>query len=628
MIRRAAPLCACIALVACQAESPDVQAVFDPNGAFFDLPWPADFRRTANGAPNAADFPNPTGVELVSDYVALTSTIPGFSNNGAVYFRFDDAIDTTLLPDAAGSLDVGAALMLVDVDPRSPHRGERIPVQWEWVAEAGAFRPGNQLAIAPVYGFPLRPSTTYAAIVTTEVAQTTEAFQHVFDPADPAYAAYAPLDDALFFLGLAREDVAVASVFTTQDPTEEMATIVAFLRNNLTTPDLDQRVAPIFQDDDFQAFLGHYPTPVFQQGTPPYRQTGGGFGFAANGAPIIDHWEHLRFALCTPLDLSAAPPGGWGIVIQQHGTGGDYLSHCTTDQLSVAAQLARVGLLSIGIDQPLHGTRATPDTMTDLDTFNYFNPESARTNQRQGAIDAVYLARALAAEPTTFTTDDGTEIPINPEKILFFGHSQGGTTGSLALPWLGTDTRGAVISGSGGGLAITLVERKDPVDIAQLIATTAGFAEGEVLTPMHPLASLVQGIVEATDPMNYAPFWFSQAGAWADQRPANVLLTSGLLDPYTPAPTAEALAAAARMPQLEPAANAPEALGLRGLSPVAVPTTGNVVGFDGSTPTAGLSQWPEQDHFAVFYEPDLAKIYRAFLASAADGMPNIGDTSP
>jgi hypothetical protein len=612
--------------VACAPEINGPTPIFSSGGSFFDQPWPADFRARADGAPDLATFPNPSGVALIDTYTRLAEEIPGFANNAPVYFRFDGPLDLDRLPSPEASLTAESPLVLVDVDPASPHRGERFPVQWQWFDAPGAFQAENQLAIVPVFGFPLRPSTTYAAIVTTAVAAPHPDFPGAFDEDHPLHAAYAPLADALFFLGVDARDVAVATVFTTQDPLAEMRTLVRFVRDNIEMPDLSQSVDELRKNNFYQAFQGTYLSPVFQAGVRPYRESEGGFAFDEAGTPQITAWDEMRFSLCGPLDLSNPPANGWAIAIQQHGTGGDFASHCDSNQgMEVAAQLGDVGILSIGIDQPLHGTRGTSDTLTDLDTFNINNPESARTNQRQGAIDAIYLAHALREHPPTFTLPDGQTVRIDPEKILFFGHSQGGTTGALAAPWLGADVQAAVLSGTGGGLAITLVERKDPLDIAQVVAATTGFFPEEVLTPLHPVAALVQHLVEVTDPMNYAPYWYAEDGLWSDHTALSVLLTSGLLDPYTPYASAEALAAAARMPQLVPAATEPVSLALRGLSPVEAPLTGNAPTFDGGAVTAALSQWPDADHFPVFDSRELAVIYREFLRSAAEGEATLTD---
>jgi hypothetical protein len=56
------------------------------------------------------------------------------------------------------------------------------------------------------------------------------------------------------------------------------------------------------------------------------------------------------------------------------------------------------------------------------------------------------------------------EINVDPAKIFLFGHSQGATHGSIALPF--SDFPGAVLSGNGGGLVEALMNKTNPVNIA------------------------------------------------------------------------------------------------------------------------------------------------------------------
>ena len=293
--------------------------------------------------------------------------------------------------------------------------------------------------------------------------------------------------------------------------------------------------------------------------------------------------------------------------------------------MQVGAKLAEVGMIGIGIDQPLHGTRMTPDT-SDIHRFNFLNPASALGGFRQGALDAIYLVNALTSRQVTFevdATDDSGQfaVPLNPNKVLFMGHSQGGLTGSIALPWLGDQIQGAVISGAGGGLFTTLMERKNPIDLKLTIESLL-LMEDEDLTALHPVTGLIQHIVEPTDPINYAPFWFKRSGHW-NQKPTSVLVTSGKNDTMTPHETAEALASAAGMGIVSPAMNEPVSHSLQQLDVYTPPVQNNLVGFHGDQVTGALSQWPDGNHFVVFDIPEAAIMYRDFLRGAADGAPSI-----
>ena len=200
------------------------------------------------------------------------------------------------------------------------------------------------------------------------------------------------------------------------------------------------------------AFRTHYPGPRFTFGERPYLYSGGEFRFDSNGSPLLDGWDDMRLSVCTPYDLDNPPPGGWPVVIYQHGTGGDYDGFCNSNRYAeVSSRLASNGIIGVGIDQPLHGSRTVQNTVApDLAHFNLVNPYASRSNFRQGALDAIYLAHALADQPVTLKTDDGTPIPLNQDKIMFMGRPQGGITGAIALPFMGDDIQSAMPLGGRG----------------------------------------------------------------------------------------------------------------------------------------------------------------------------------
>ncbi|MBM4389006.1 MAG: hypothetical protein FJ088_14795, partial [Deltaproteobacteria bacterium] len=192
----------------------------------------------------------------------------------------------------------------------------------------------------------------------------------------------------------------------------------------------------------------------------------------------------------------------------------------------------------------------------------------------------------------------------------FMGHSQGGITGAM---FFGVEPliAGGVFSGSGGGLSITLMERKDLFDIEAMIREAFWIDDQDELTTFHPVIMLIQMIADATDPLNYAPFYFTSDG---DTGPRDVLITEGLFDDQTPPSTTDALAAAARIPLLWPPAKIPVSHNILGLSPVYPPVSDNITA-DGKKATAALIHFPENDHFAIYQNHDAVAYYQSFLAS-------------
>lgn len=603
-------------LAACSSTSEPTgttPAVFDPDGTgFFDTPWPSDQRLDPDGTVSLASFPNPFDVPLVDRYLETAEKLHGFGTNSPVYVGFEEPLDPSLMPTAAESVQDGASLVLVDVDSRSSHFGERIPIQWQqFEYEGSVYTPQHLLAVAPVFGWPLRPNTKYALIVTTDLALPNDLWAERGKDPD--------LDHVLPFVNLEADEVAIATTFTTQDPVGELARMAWFVQNEVGPPNFDVVLEHLVDHVAYTAWRTHYQSPVFTTGVPPYIIEGGAFTFEADGRPIIDHWDDLRLAVCTPVGVEA-PPEGWPVVIFQHGTGGDYRGFCDSDAAyETARRLGEVGIIGVGIDQPLHGSRPGAESASDLAHFNIVNPDSASTNFRQGAIDAIYLARSLARQPWTFRTEDGQSFRTDPDKIMFMGHSQGGLTGALAAPFFAGDVKATMLSGAGGVLAITVVERKDPLDFGALVRNLLVLPDDEPLTPLHPVLGLVQTLVEVTDPVNYAPYWSAQEGTWTNQIPSPVLLTSGTLDAATPYLTAVALAAAGRLPVIGEPATRCDAVRMRVGDPLAMPSFDNCTAFDGSVHTSGFAQFLDGTHFVVFEEQAASDLVTNWLSSSAYG---------
>jgi hypothetical protein len=72
------------------------------------------------------------------------------------------------------------------------------------------------------------------------------------------------------------------------------------------------------------------------------------------------------------------------------------------------------------------------------------------------------------------------------------------------------------------------------------------------------------------------------------------------------------------VPLLEDVASASLAHELRGLVPLERPVSGNVSGYGDGELTAGLVQYPDDGHFAVFDNSEAAYTYLGFLLSAVE----------
>ncbi|MEN0065889.1 MAG: hypothetical protein AAGA48_27360 [Myxococcota bacterium] len=598
------------------------EVVYEPaSSSFWDQAWPSDERLDPDGTLAVRNFPN-VGGGVLGAYIDRADQQVGYATNAPIYVPLTGPVDPLAMPAPFDGTASSASLTLIDIDPTSAYFGEQRPIQWEQTTfEKSDYQPQHLLAVAPWPGYPLRPSTTYALVLSQQAVKRHPewATRLSSDASDHD----ANLVRALQRTGWTTDNIAFATVFTTMDPIGELASIADIVQRRLPPADLD--AVPLRQLEgraQYTAYVTEYLSPVFTEGEPPFLSEGGNFRIGEDGVPVVTAWDRMRTAVCVP--HGEPPEGGWPVVIYQHGTGGNYRTFCNSDRaLEVMNRLGARGIVGIGIDQTLHGTRPGSDNASDLAHFNVTNPDSGVTNFRQGAVDLLYLARSLANRPQRWSTDDGRVVVTDPDRILFMGHSQGGLTGALAGPFVGADLKAMVLSGTGAVLAITLVERKDPLDFEQFVRVLANLAPEEPMTPLHPVLALVQTLVEPTDPANYARYWFAEPGWWDGQRSVPVLVTSGTADAATPFRTAIALATAAHVPFVGLPATRAEGLRARVGEPQDLPVRDNAQGFDGRTITAGFHQWLGGGHGVLFQNADAADVYVNFLETAAFGEPEL-----
>jgi len=609
---------------------------------------------TGGGAhPDFSDFPNPTESEQLSEYLTfLTTEVEGFGLNVGAWFSFDDSLEVPewgqAEADRAQRCD--GPIRIVDVDPDSPHQGTCIPAQIRWVGadSLDPYLAPNTLIIAPWWGFPLRAETTYAVIASMldEEGARVEAPSQLVDllsgdsEESNLQAAYAPLasflDENQDWLGSdSVATISAATVFTTQHPTRELAQLAASVEAHESLPSWNQAegLTKLTEDDgpftsDYSIYTSSYQALNFQAGDIPYSEVGGGFIFE-DGEPIPQWEERIPFAISKPNAGFEQPESGWPVVLHAHGTGGDRYSHLSGGQNPPAKLAAARGFLSIGIPQPIHGDRWPDgnDIAVSLYSFNYFNPHSGISMFRQGALDTLSLARFVREQLGAggALAEEYPALKIDPENIYFLGHSQGGITGALILPFA-EDINAWVLSGAGAGVSMTVMQREDPLVIRDAMLTALAAPSTTELFDLHPLVSLIQTIVEPSDPMNYAPLWIAESPG----TPASVLLTEGLNDAQTPADTSEALAVAGRLPLIDSFLERDIAgLELRGLDPVSTPYSANSTHSSGTEVTAGLAQF-NANHWAIFNQPDATLLYANFLWSQLrDGPPGeIGGDFP
>ena len=600
---------------------------------FFDHPWPSDLRME-NGTPRLDGFYNPRGYPIIDAYaVSVKGVIDGFSPAASGFVRFTGPIDPATLPKTPrDGLDPEASAQLIDIDPNSPEHGQRKLISLRWQEAEGVYYRANTLAFMPTIGFPLRPHTRYAFVVTDALeAKTGGSIAPQADLAKvvgasefdantrAAHTTLAPAVREIEAAGIGKDRIVHLAVFTTNDPTEELAkvrdTVVTTVPPPTAEPAKWKHTNHTANGDEYTGRYG--PSPNFQAGTIPFAKDGDGGAFLfQNGVPVLQNTFDLRFSiLVPPADKCPMPESGYPIVLYAHGTGGGWRSYLNDN---TGATLAGRCMATMGVDQIFHGDRpgAPPDgndNTIGLLFFNFQNPTAARTNGRQSAIDEVQRARLFTESHMTIPASiaqGGKEVRFDASRLLFFGHSQGGLNGPLFTA-VDPSARGAVFSGSGAQIAITLLEKTEPQPSPAALVRTLmlGLKEDEAgeLDEFHPVMSLAQTIVDVVDPLHYARL--QNVEPRAGFAPKSVYMTEGINpdgvgDSYSPPHGIEAHGVAMGLPLQRPNQRDIAELAFGGVPPVTIPSGGLSGNLARGKASGVLAQWavpPWSDgHFVIF----------------------------
>jgi predicted esterase len=320
-------------------------------------------------------------------------------------------------------------------------------------------------------------------------------------------------------------------------------------------------------------------------------------------------------------------------VVFAHGTGGSFRSHVRAEVAGALANATTpsgaVQFAVLGIDQVEHGPRrgSSTDSPNNL-FFNFANPQAARGNPLQGAADQISLARFASALDVAASETGGDAIKIDPNEIVFFGHSQGATHGSLALPYADT-YRAAVLSGNGASLMDALVTKTSPVNVAAAVVWVLGDPDANSQLSggvMHPALTLLQQWIDPADPLNFA----SSAGGvpQAGHTAKHLFQTYGLGDTFSPPVTLEtyALAGGLALATADVSVGTPDPIG--NLAPQPLPLAGNV-SVSGNPVTLAVREYAppsgKDGHFVVFDVASANADAVRFLAMAAAGqVPAVG----
>jgi len=596
---------------------------------FYDFPYPHTLRLDADGTPALGGFPlpkrktacpkpniqDPLVGRLVDninpdDYIAgLVKTADkqsqGFSLNPSIFFRFQRGLHPATIPPISATITKASPIFLIDIDPKSPRKGERIPLKIHPGLESRFF-PSPTVVLRPFDGFPLRAKTMYAAVILTKNIRDKDGWPITTSPEFQKLASKTPLSDPIqeklrksyepMFTFLASQekieakDIAAATVFVTGDPLKEQYELYEFVSKKLPAPKppLEMKCSENSSSTPYITCTGLFESPEFQNGSAPFIALDSGVFTREKDGTFKYRMGKFRFALTIPKQYTranAVTQRPMPVVMYGHGTGGSYRSFINN---STARRLALAGIAGFGIDQAVNGNRTTTVGNLRLDFlfFNAINLPAARDNIRQSAADYHWQVRFLKLFKPAYK---GQTLSFDHKRIWFMGHSQGGLIAPLFLA-LEKEVHAAYLSAPGALLVNTLLHKTEPakpIKIPDLLKYMLCDPKAEN-TPFQPVIGAVQNFFDPADPINFAPLLITP-----DRPHLHLLMTEGLTDRYAPPEVFDPLAVAAGLPILGKVHKPLPGLQMRQISAYPLPTRGNYVNAAGQRVTVGFTQHKE-----------------------------------
>ncbi|APR81510.1 Lipase-like protein [Minicystis rosea] len=588
-------------------DPPSIEALYGPAPATNLTPYPSD-RYTIPDATTRTGLrvqidANATIDPLVAAYDLVAqelSEMDGFSTAGGVVASFSGPIDvrgiihdpfadppiTEPARDALDYTKPDAPFFLLDVDPKSPERGKARGLVPRWWAQAKDIDfPVDEFTLVAQPSVPLRPGTRYLFAVTNRlkaadggsIGRADDMNRLLEKGEDDAYGA--EVKDALAAMetsfGVSREDLVLASVFTTATVIDETLALAERARS-APSPALGspwEVETPINAPDTRVRFRAVFQTPEYRRPLPT------GTWEIKDGKPVQQKEVGLEVFLAFS---DATQSGPRPIVIYQHGLGGDKDGNWGTAQ-----RLAELNAAVIAIDSPEHGSRSSGGSaLTWAFSFfgvdpsgNSFDIARARDNFRQMTSDQLELVRFIKRLGTLDLLPVGAPdgVPdLDVSRILYIGHSFGSVQGP-AIFALAPEITQATWNVGGDGLMMLL---RDSSTFSLLVNSLKPPATPD--GAMGRFFAVTQAIVDPGDPINFARFANQEAPPGVpDWKPRDVLLQEVINDSIVPNSTTEALARAAGLVLLDPKS------AISGLPSAKAPATGNVAGGA----TGGISQF-------------------------------------
>ena len=537
-----------------------VQFRYDPEndaflGAFPDDFWTTD-AETASGVEVAidektrwiADVPGTFGKNVLE-----LNGLDGFGTIATVFLRFTDALPESL--NSPGEAPDGVRFVaLVDDEVRD------VPFQTSLTDD------GTTLLVEPLK--PLAPNTLHAVWVTRDVlvgddciapGRALEALLSG-EATQGALARLRPRFETLMAAsGLRGDELSAATVFTTQDPTRDDAVVAPDIRGRTYAwSDVlcDTKVKGVKHCEATFDGRAYTLDKVYAGGEPQATWT----------YPV---------SLWFPNSAGPHPT-----VLFAHGIGGD------RSQARGFAEYfaAEFGIGIVSIDAVEHGDHPGGNGGGgQMDVLGFFavdlgtasvNGRVLRDNWRQSAWDKLQLVQLFEDAPDV---DGDGDVDIDLDRVGFLGVSLGGIMGPQLLSM--TDRFGAAILDICGGRLTSILDDSETLGVFTAIGAP-GASDGDI----KRFFAVAQVLIEAGDPVSYAPHVLEQRKLDAGTRAPHMLLQIAIGDEVIPNSASWWLARSLGVPHIAPVHTS---VPLVDLQPGDGPVYGNLLG---GTTTGGLFQ--------------------------------------
>jgi len=496
-------------------------------------PWPLDALRLADGHPDMSGWLNRRRLDVIDAFRAtIEADTTGFSTSGPVYLPYNGPLDAASLSDDPASYrdDAASPIFLVNIDPDSAQRGEKLPLLVGFTEVRDPYRPVNLLEVLPAPGFELIEDTLYAVVVRDSIgsADSTRTLTQApglaaaLSDAAPegdlgaqVGADFAPLRVWLAEQGIDVGSVVGATVYRTGDETSELYRLAAWAASE-PAPSPTEAPTKILEMPEYCAYMGAWEPAQYQDGTPPFSSAGGVLQLDASGAPVEQRRERAPFVVAMP--KGAMPADGFPLLFYVNGTGG------------LARQVIDRGVATVDAPPPegtgpaqvaaMHGYGAsgmsgvlTPERLADASggylVYNFFNPVAMRDNFRQTILEHILfrkLVLSLRIDPSSCPGADASAatdgmLRFDPSHRVVMGQSLGSyLTGMLAT--LDPGYEGAILTGAGGSWVDFPFGARDP-DLSVITRIVLGLRVSDPLDHFHPGIALFDLAIGPAQNLHY-----------------------------------------------------------------------------------------------------------------------------